>query len=235
MKRTLGLSIVALAVLGLAVLFADDLGRRAQVMDLGSRLAPPSLTAWLGTDQLGRDVLARTLAGAPWSLGVAGCATTVSLLLGVLLGLAAAELRGPVRTTILQVVNLTLSFPGLVAALAAVSILGQSAGAVIIVLSALSWPLFTRVVYAQSLSIRTRDYVTAARLAGVGRATVLWRHVAPSLRSSLLAMTAFHFADMLVAASALTFLGVGAPLGSAAWGVMLSESRAYLYDAPWML
>src|SRR5690606_5132180 len=109
---------------------APDIIRRAQDMDLSLRLAPPSLTFWLGTDQLGRDVLARTVAGAPWSLIVAGSATTVSLLFGCVLGLVAAEVRGPVRATILQVVNLTLSFPGLVAALAAVSILGQSAGAV---------------------------------------------------------------------------------------------------------
>lgn len=229
------LALVA-ALAALAAGFAwPHLAEQAAVINLEGRLSPPGAGRLFGTDQLGRDVMARVLAGSPWSLGVAGAATLIALILGTVLGLTAAELGGLTRRVILQTVNLTLSFPGLVAALAAVAILGQSAAAVMVVLGLLSWPLFARVVYAEALSARERPYVTAARLGGVGRMRVLWRHVTPALRPSLTAMTAFHFADMLVAASALTFLGVGAPLGSPAWGVMLSESRPYLYDAPWML
>ncbi|MNI56932.1 Glutathione transport system permease protein GsiD [compost metagenome] len=119
--------------------------------------------------------------------------------------------------------------------MAAVAILGQSATAVVLVLGLLAWPLFARVVYAEALAGRERPYVVAARIGGVSRPVQLVRHVLPVLLPSLIAMTCFHFADMLVAASALSFLGVGAPLGSPAWGAMLAESRPYLFQAPWML
>ena len=113
--------------------------------------------------------------------------------------------------------------------------LGQGSLSVLLVLGFLTWTLFARVVYAEASSIRTRDYVTAARIGGVGRADLLLRHVLPAIAPSLIAMTVFHFADMLIAASALSFLGVGAPLGAPAWGAMLSDSRPYIYQAPWLL
>jgi peptide/nickel transport system permease protein len=161
--------------------------------------------------------------------------TVIALLLGVTLGLIAAESGGWVRRVILQTVNLTLSFPGLVAAIAAVAVFGQGSIAVILVLGLLTWTIFARVAYAEALSALERDYVMAARISGVSSARILWRHILPAIRPSLIAMTVFHFADMLVAASALSFLGVGAPIGAPAWGAMLAESRPFLYQAPWML
>jgi peptide/nickel transport system permease protein len=227
--------LLVMAALLLAVLAAPLVADHAAVMQLDQRFQPPAREALFGTDQLGRDLAARVLAGAPWSLGVAGGATLIALVLGSLAGLAAAELEGWPRRLILQLVTLVLSFPGLVAAIAAVAVLGQSALSVLLVLGLLTWTLFARVIYAEAASVRSRDYVTAARLAGVGRARLLWRHVLPAILPSLIAMTVFHFADMLVAASALSFLGVGAPLGAPAWGALLAESRPYLYQAPWML
>lgn len=222
------------ALAGLAIILFGITGLTAPV-SLDTRLLPPGGDAWLGTDQLGRDMFARLVLGTPWSLGVALAANGISLGLGIVFGLVAAEFGGVPRRIILQVVNLTLSFPGLVAAMSAVTILGQSGTAVVLVLGLLSWPVFARVVYAEALSVTERAYVTAARIGGVRRTTILSRHIFPALLPSLLAMAAFHFADMLVAASALSFLGVGAPLGSPAWGAMLAESRPYLFQAPWML
>jgi len=173
--------------------------------------------------------------GAPWSLGVAFAATLIAAILGIAVGLAAGEFDGVPRRALLQLVNLTLSFPGLVAAMAAVAIVGQSNTAVFLVLGLLSWPVFARVCYAETLVIKERAYVSAARIGGVRPHILLWRHVLPALAPSLIAMVSFHFAEMLVASSALSFLGIGAPLGSPAWGAMLSESRPYLFQAPWML
>lgn len=223
----------ALSIIGI-VAIASSFNLNAG-LNLDARLSPPGPESWFGTDQLGRPVLARIIAGTPWSLGVAFSANAISLGLGLLLGLLAAEFSGLPRRAILQVINLTLSFPSLVAAMAAVAILGQSATAVVLVLGLLAWPLFARVVYAEALAGRERPYVVAARIGGVSRPVQLVRHVLPVLLPSLIAMTCFHFADMLVAASALSFLGVGAPLGSPAWGAMLAESRPYLFQAPWML
>lgn len=224
--------VIGLGSIGIAAWLSGNLGTD---LNLEARLTGPALNAWFGADQLGRPVFARVIAGTGWSLGVALVATLVSLMIGVSLGLLAAEFPGPARRIILQLVNLILSFPGLVAAMAAVAILGQSAAAVILVLGLLSWPLFARVVYAEALTARERPYLMAARIGGVGRFTQLHRHILPVLFPSLIAMSAFHFADMLVAASALSFIGVGAPLGSPAWGAMLAESRPYLFQAPWML
>jgi peptide/nickel transport system permease protein len=229
--------LVALVVVGIggALLAAPSLAERAQVISLDMRLSPPGEAAMLGTDQLGRDIAARVIAGAPWSLAVAGGATLIALVLGTIAGLAAAEGEGWPRRIILQLVTLVLSFPGLVAAVAAVAVLGQSSLSVLLVLGLLTWTLFARVIYAEAASVRSRDYVTAARLGGVGQVRLMLRHVVPAIAPSLIAMTVFHFADMLVAASALSFLGVGAPLGAPAWGAMLAESRPYIYQAPWML
>jgi peptide/nickel transport system permease protein len=226
--------VLGVALIGLLWLL-PDMGERAAVIDLDLRFRAPGGAHWLGTDQLGRDIAARVLAGAPWSLGVAGGSTLIALSIGTVMGLAAAELDGWPRRVILQTVTLVLSFPGLVAAVAAVAVLGQSGFSVLLVLGLLTWTIFARVIYAEASSVRSRDYVTAARLGGVGRARLLVRHVLPAIAPSLIAMMVFHFADMLVAASALSFLGVGAPLGAPAWGALLSESRPYVYQAPWML
>lgn len=208
----------------------------ARDVALDKRLLPPLESgALLGTDQLGRDLFARVVAGAPWSLAVAAGASAIAIILGAVLGLLAAERGGLVSRIILQFANLAMSFPGLVAAIIAVSIFGQSAAAVSIVLGLMTWALFTRVIYAESLEVRERDYVVAAQLSGVPAHRRLLRHVLPALTPSLMVLGIFHFADMLVAASALSFLGVGAPLGAPAWGSMLAESRPYLYQAPWML
>lgn len=233
--RRLSLLIVVIAAIGVVAIALLYWGIPSAPVDLGRRLAAPGSDAWLGTDQLGRDLGRRLVLGAPWSLGVAVAATLIAAFLGIAVGLAAGELDGIPRRALLQLVNLTLSFPGLVAAMAAVAILGQSNTAVFLVLGLLSWPVFARVCYAETLTIKERAYVMAARIGGVRRHVLLWRHVLPALAPSLIAMVAFHFAEMLVASSALSFLGIGAPLGSPAWGAMLSESRPYLYQAPWML
>jgi len=236
MSRALLIPLIFMVLAGLALwLFAPTLAEQAAAINLDLRLAAPSPDRWLGTDQLGRDLAARVLAGAPWSLGVAAGSTIIALTLGTIAGLAAAELEGWPRRVILQFVTLVISFPGLVAAVAAVAILGQSGYSVLLVLGLLTWTLFARVIYAEASSVRSRDYVTAARLGGVNRARLLLRHVLPAIAPSLIAMMVFHFADMLVAASALSFLGVGAPLGAPAWGAIISESRPYVYQAPWML
>jgi peptide/nickel transport system permease protein len=203
--------LVALVVVGIggALLAAPSLAERAQVISLDMRLSPPGEAAMLGTDQLGRDIAARVIAGAPWSLAVAGGATLIALVLGTIAGLAAAEGEGWPRRIILQLVTLVLSFPGLVAAVAAVAVLGQSSLSVLLVLGLLTWTLFARVIYAEAASVRSRDYVTAARLGGVGQVRLMLRHVVPAIAPSLIAMTVFHFADMLVAAARCLFWGSG--------------------------
>lgn len=116
-----------------------------------------------------------------------------------------------------------------------IAVLGRGFVPLVATLSIASWPLFARVVYAETLGLREREYVLAARLSGIRGRRALLIHVVPGLRPTLLVMAAFTFADMLIAESALSFLGIGAPLAEPTWGNMLSESRLYLVDAPWMM
>lgn len=208
--------------------------------NLRARLKPPGFslgntTFILGTDQLGRDQWSRLLAGLPWSLGVAFVSTAIAAAIGTALGLLAAEAPGRTRTAINQVVDTVLSFPGLVIAICIVALAGRGFWPLTLTLGFLSWPVFTRVAYAEALSVMKREYVTASRLLGAGRAAVLAGHVLPALLPTLSVVFAFHFADMLIAESALSFLGIGAPLGTPSWGAMLSDSRQYLTTAPWMM
>ena len=225
-----------LVALALVAVLGPAATRDPAAIDLYARFATPlSGDHLLGADHLGRDLLARAAAGTQWSLAVAAGATLLAAVLGTLLGLAAAASRGLGRRVLLQVVNLILSFPSLIAAMALIAIVGQGYATLVLVLGTITSPVFARVVYAESLALLERDYVVAARTFGVSRARLYGRHVLPGLRPSLLAVAAFHFADMLVAETALSFLGVRAPIDTATWRNMLADARSYLFQAPWML
>ncbi len=227
----LGLSLLLLTVFSGLVQSHDPM-----YGDLMVRFASPGTPGhWVGTDNLGRDMWSRVVAGLAWSLSCALVATLIAAVIGTVLGLLAAENHGRLRGAIRQAVDLVLAFPGLVAAICVIAVVGQGFWPLVLTLGLLTWPVFARVVYAEALSLLERDYVLAARLVGVSRTRILLGHVLPGLRATLLVMLAFHFADMLIAESALSFLGIGAPLGDPTWGNMLAESRQFLFRAPWML
>jgi peptide/nickel transport system permease protein len=202
---------------------------------VGAKLPPGAHGHVLGTDELGRDMFSRLIVGLQWSISVAFLANVISSFVGTGLGLLAAEYSGPLRTSINQLIDTMLALPSLVVAIVIVVLFGHGFWPLVLTLGFLTWPIFAKVTYAEAMSTLQNDYVTAARLAGVGRLTILLRHVLPALRSTLLVMGAFHFADLLIAESALSFLGIGAPLSQPTWGNMLSAARSHMFDAPWML
>jgi peptide/nickel transport system permease protein len=226
------LVVAAVAFLG-PVLVGHDPMR----IDLGARYAPPlSAGHLLGCDQLGRDVAARLVTGLRWSLAIAAGATSIAFVLGTLVGLLAARSRALVGTALRQVTIFTQSFPVFVLAVAVVAVIGNSGfTTLVLTLGLVTWPVFARVVQAEASSLLTREYVLAADMMQMGTARLLLRHVLPGLVPSLSVLLVFHFADMIIAESALSFLGIGAPLGAATWGGMLNESRAHMLAAPWML
>jgi peptide/nickel transport system permease protein len=232
---TLGLVLILLLVLG-AALGPMLAWRDPAFIRLDERLLPPlSSDHLLGTDQLGRDVAARLLAGLRWSMATAGLATLISAVLGTVLGLVAAHGRWPFAGAIRQVTALAQAFPVFVLAVSIIAIVGNGFWAVVLTLGLVTWPVFCRVVEAEVSSLRKREYVLAAGLMQMSQVRLYAWHILPGLVPSLAVLIAFHFADMLIAESALAFLGIGAPLGAATWGAMLSESRAYLLTAPWLL
>jgi peptide/nickel transport system permease protein len=224
-------AVVASALLGPALADHDP-----GFIDLERRFLPPLTPGHLlGTDQLGRDVLARLLHGLRWSFATALCATLLAFAIGTVLGLLAARSRTLLSAAIRQITAFAQAFPVFVLAVSLVAVVGSGFTAVVLVLGLVTWPVFCRVVQAEAASLFAREYVLAAEMLQMSALRLYLRHVLPGLISSLSVLVAFHFADMLIAESALSFLGIGAPLGSATWGSMLQESRAYLLSSPWLL
>lgn len=204
--------------------------------DLTARFLPVGAGAHLlGTDHMGRDLWSRLIAGLQWSMACALTANLINLTVGTALGLLAAERPGWVRTGVRQVTDIFQSFPTLVVAIVVVVVIGHGFLPLVLTLGLISWPIFMRVAFAEASSIYARDYVKAARIAGASRLAIMFGHVLPGLRASLLVIFALHFATLLIAESALSFLGIGAPLGVPTWGNMLAESRQYVLVAPRLL
>ncbi len=208
--------------------------------DLLRRLEPPSGTYWLGTDVLGRCVLSRVLAAARLSLGAALAASAVLLALALLWGVTAAWCAHSVRwrlvdALLMRSADVLLGFPTLVLALAIIGVFGPS---VLTVLSALivAWtPGLARIVRILALQALQRDYVAAARAAGLSHLRIVWRHVLPQLLAPLAALASLEAAGVLLALSTLSFLGLGAQPPTPEWGVMLNEARAFFQTAPHLL
>lgn len=189
----------------------------------------------LGTDQLGRDMLARAVAGLRWSVTVGIVSACLVSGIGTLVGVWAAAAHGVVRVVLTRLIDMSLSFPSLVLAVTIMAIVGRGFWSLSLTLGLVSWPIFARVVYAEALGLMKRDFILAARLFGVSRIRTIVTHILPGIRNTLLVMWAFMFADLLIAESGLSFLGLGVPLGTPSLGGMLADSREYLAQAPHMV
>lgn len=233
----LRIGLALIAVLALLALFGPMLAAGdPDAVDLHARLlAPTAGGPVFGTDELGRSIALRLLVGLRWSLAVAGTATLVAATTGTALGIAAAGGHPLLRRGLRQAASFAQAFPVFVLAAVMIAILGNGFWTVSLTLGLITWPVFFRVVEAEAASLFTREYVLAARMMQLPAPALYARHILPGLVPSLSVLIAFHFADMLIAESALAFLGIGAPLGAATWGAMLSESRAYLLTGPWLL
>ena len=188
----------------------------------------------LGTDQVGRDILSRILHGARISLLVGVSAVAVSLLVGVSLGLFSGFLGGRVDTVVMTVVDVTLSFPQLLLALAFVAVLGPGLGNIILVLGLTGWERYARVVRAEVLALREKDFIEAARAVGVGPVRMLWRHLLPNTFSSIIVMSTLQVAQAILQEAALSFLGLGTGSAYPTWGQMIALGRDFVTVAWWL-
>ncbi len=237
LNTELWVGIALTATIGFLVLFRDVLPFGDPLTgNLDERFTPVAQNGHLlGTDNLGRDLFARVIAGAAWSLSVALVGSMIACLIGASLGLLAAQRDGIVRHAVSWLVDATLSFPNFVLAIIVVAVLGHGFWPMTLTLSLILWPGFARVALAESLAVLQTEYVASARLFGRSRLAVTVDHVVPALLPSLSVMLPFVFAEMLVAESGLSFLGLGAPLGAPTWGNMLQEARDFIFIAPWMM
>lgn len=234
-----GSAIVLLAI-GCALLAPWLVPHDPFLQEVSARLIPPVWDAggtWtypLGTDPLGRDLLSRVIYGARVSISAGALAVVVAMTLGVLMGLVAGYYGGAVDTIISNLVNVMLAFPFLLLALAAIAVVGPSFGNMIVVLGATGWPIYTRVVRAETLKYRERDFVQAARALGLGSGRIIRAHVLPNLLNTIIVMASLEVARMIILESFLSFLGLGIQPPTPSWGAMLGEGRVYMLTHWWL-
>jgi peptide/nickel transport system permease protein len=207
--------IVLLALIALSAPLLAPTDPLKQV--LSTRLKPPSAANWLGTDQLGRDVLSRMIYGS-----------RISLLIGtVVVGLAASV--GLMRLT-----DVFFAFPALILAMAISGALGPSLTNAMIAIAVVSWPVYARLVRAQVLSLREREFVEASRGLGASAERIVWGHILPNTLAPLLVQASFDMGGAILSAAGLSFIGFGTQPPTAEWGVMISEGRNYIATHPWL-
>jgi peptide/nickel transport system permease protein len=203
--------------------------------DFASGLKPPGTPGHpLGTDQLGRDLLARVLHGARLALFIGACTVIITGVVGGLLGLVAGFVERWPSAVLMRIADVQLSFPFILLALTINAIVGLGLRNIILSLSAAGWVVYARVVRGEVLSVKQRDYVHAAAALGVGRTRLLFRHVLPNVAPSIVVVASLQFSQFVVAEAAISFLGFGVQPPTPAWGSMLSESRDFLYVAWWL-
>jgi peptide/nickel transport system permease protein len=204
-----------------------------------ARLRPPGTvtgagTFWLGTDELGRDLLSRTIHGARASLAVALLSVTVSGTVGIALGVLAGYLRGWVEIVIMRAVDIMLSIPAILLAIITVAVLGPGFINLVLVLGFTRWPRYTRVAYAQTLGQANLPYIAASRLAGARTPRLLLRHLLPNIAAPLVVVATLEFGLMILFEAGLSFLGLGIQPPMPSWGSIMSVGRNYVGTAWWI-
>src|SRR6201991_919536 len=230
MLRT-GAAIVLLAAVA-AILGPMLMPFDPSFQELSRRLAPPTMLHPFGLDELGRDILARVLAGARISFLVGLTVVTVSASIGTLLGAIAGYAGGVVDDAISRVIDVLLAFPGLLLAIALVAVLGPSLRNVLFALTIIGWVGYARLVRGQVLRAREFEYVQAARAQGASIPRILWHHVIPTALPAVVVQSTLGMAGAIIGEAALSFLGLGVQPPTPSWGTMLNGGRAHILDAP---
>jgi len=207
--------------------------------NLLARLKAPGFEArgavyWLGSDELGRDVLSRVIHGARVSISVAVLSVLLSGVVGVAVGMLAGYLRGWVETVLMRLVDIFLSIPAILLAIITVAVLGPGFVNVILVLALTRWPRYARVAYGQTLAMADRPFVRLSRAMGAGTPRVLFQHILPNISGPLLVVATLEFGLMVLFEAGLSFLGLGVQPPMASWGAMLSVGRNYIATAWWI-
>ncbi|MCL4454297.1 MAG: ABC transporter permease [Deinococcus sp.] len=219
--------LVAMAVLS-PVISGDPLAQ-----DILNKLQSPSSQHFLGTDQLGRDVWARVVHGAAISLRIGFLVVLLSVVIGVIVGLTAGSLGRVWDNVLMRITDIFFAFPSLILAMAIAAALGRDLNNTILAVAAVTWPVYARLVRAQALALREREFVEAARALGTSTPRILWRHILPNTWTPVLVQASFDVGGAILTAAGLSFIGFGAQPPTPEWGAMVSETRDYIREAPW--
>ncbi len=227
----LGACIVALQALG--ALGAPLLPYRPDAQDILARFAAPSLAHWMGTDQFGRDILARVLAGERVLFVVSFVSVAGALTMGGTIGVAAAWIGGSFDTVAMRLMDVLFAFPIILLAIGIIAIIGPGTMGTSLAIAVVYTPIFARVLRSPALVLREADYVTASRAVGARPWRLLMRHVVPNLAPVILVQTSLSLSTAILVEASLSFLGLGTQPPAASLGRMLAEARAVLVFSPW--
>ena len=229
-----GFGIICIAFFVVCAIFAPWLAPYDPAhIDLASRLAPPSLRQICGSDELGRDIFSRLIYGARISMLVGSCVVAASLGIGLIIGSITGYYGGGIdRILNVVVMNAFLSFPGILIAIAFVAFRGPGIFNLVLALSIGGWVGYARLVRAQVLAAREKEFVEAARALGASDLRILLRHILPNIVQPVIVQAAIGMAGAILAEATMSFLGLGVPPPAASWGAMLNDGRGHLFDAP---
>jgi peptide/nickel transport system permease protein len=233
---TLRIGLAAFIAIVLGAVFAPLLAPYDPIaLDLDSTLRSPSFAHLMGTDHLGRDVFSRVLFAARIDLQIGAIGVMLPLAIGTFVGLLAGYYGGWVDAVIGRIVDVIIAFPFLVLVIAIVAMLGPGLINLYIALTVVSWALYTRIVRAEVLALKKREYVLAARNLGFGHARIMAGHILPNAIAPALVFAMSDFALDVQIGATLSFFGLGAQPPAAEWGLMIAESRAMMLRAPWVV
>ena len=229
-----GLLIVTLLVL--SAVFASPIAgfRSPNAQDLAGRLSPPGAAHWFGTDELGRDIYARTVHGARVTLTIVLLVSVVVAPIGLAVGTTAGYLGGWVDAVLMRITDIFLAFPRLVLALAFAAALGPGIENAVIAISLTTWPPYARIARAETVTIARSDFIAAVVLQGASTTRILLRHIVPLCLSSVIVRLTLDMAGIILTAAGLGFLGLGAQPPTAEWGAMVSSGRNVILDQWWV-
>ncbi len=228
----LGLALAAVVVVG--ALAAPLLAPADPLAMSPRRFALPSIAAWLGTDQFGRDLLSRLLFGARVSMAISFSAVGLAATLGAAIGLLAGYFEGRVDHLLMRGVDVLMAFPTLLLALAVVATFGASLANLVAAITLAYVPIFSRVVRASVISVKQNEYVQASRALGAGDARLMTRAILPNVLAPVIVQATFNLSTAIMIEAALSFLGLGVQPPAPSWGTMLSEGRSFMELDPWL-
>ncbi|MEK4427093.1 nickel transporter permease [Solibacillus sp. FSL K6-1523] len=228
-----GLVILFIILVGIIGPFLLKTDPNAQ--DILNKLQPPSKEHWFGTDNFGRDIFTRVVFGTKLTLKVGFLSVLIGGIIGIVLGIVSGYYGGIIDTLIMRVMDVLLAFPGILLALAIVSVLGGSLTNVIIAVGIFSVPAFARIVRGSTLQVKKLEYIDAVRALGASDGRIIFKHILPNILSPIIVQATMRIATAILTASGLAFLGLGAQPPASEWGAMLSDGRAYMHNASHMV
>ena len=229
----IGLAIVLLLIV--MAVFAPWLAPYSPFgQSLGERLQPPSMEHWMGTDELGRDILSRVIYGARITLMIVALVAIISAPIGLLAGAVSAYFGGWTDRIMMGITDVFLSMPKLILALAFVAALGPGIENAIIAIAITAWPAYARIARAETMTFRNSEFIDAVRMQGASPARIILRHILPLCTSSMIIRVTLDMAGIILTAAGLGFIGLGAQPPLPEWGAMISRGRAFILDQWWV-